>query len=96
MAGHFAAIFSVLTHTLTRRHVAGLAFGAGAPANGIGIYALDGDTYVDLFRAYTPDKWVNEWFDFRAIDNGGYSRTRAVPGFARRRLPGPSRLHKFS
>jgi len=65
MARHFAAIFSVLTNTLTRRHGAGLAFGAGAPANGIGIYAIDQDTYVDLFRAYTPDKWVNEWFDFR-------------------------------
>jgi hypothetical protein len=30
MARHFAAIFSVLTNTLTRRYEVGLAFGAGA------------------------------------------------------------------
>lgn len=65
MAEHFAAIFSVLTNALTRRYEDGLAFGAGAPVNGIGINALDPDTYVDLFQAYTPGKWVKEWFDFR-------------------------------
>jgi hypothetical protein len=45
---------------MTRRAATGLAFAAGAPANGNGLCALDNDTYADLFRLYTPAKWVNE------------------------------------
>jgi hypothetical protein len=65
MAQHFDAVLSTLSRTLTRRQPAGLAFSAGAHLNGNALYALDVDTFSDLFEMYTPSKWVNEWFDFR-------------------------------
>jgi hypothetical protein len=65
MPEHFDAIFRVLSTAIARRSDQGLAFPAGAPANGNVLWSLDEDTYADLFRPYAPAQWVKQWFEFR-------------------------------
>lgn len=65
MAGHFERVYGVLEEVLVHREGSGLAFQAGAPADGNCLLALDGAVAATCLTRYDPSTWVDQWFDFR-------------------------------